>query len=440
MCEAGHVGLTMEMFFDRISRIEYPDIGTGHCHSFDEVYRQVVSRARIESAVLNRWWQLLKRYVQREDCIVFIRKYGNERPRSNQRRGFYSRCPNGFGYVYCDNKLAHYFYTMAWNGFVPDIDVFARAIRNRIMPYGPGGAREERELQAYTHGPTTRINSRGWYLPHIFSADNPHDYHPAYLQSRQLFDKGDRSQWCRHGDEEYSARNVRNFTDEERRIFVAHFLRLVNPMNYFLMPWQPWQRTVVDGRVIGKGLGEFGEFINYMRLKRHADPVLTEALNEFEDMIMCLPYQGVTDLDVLGRREVDYLFSHDNQQVQHHNRASNTSVRRNQTENAVFRSKAVRRIGGWSRKPDSKPFRIIRAYLVLRGQGEPVTLRRMEDLCSDAARHPDVYVAHFAGNWASMKCDGGNSYGRVFLQEGEVVLIDPEVAEALRPLEHRFLV
>lgn len=326
MSELVRAGLTMEEFFSKVSRVEYPDIGEGHFRSINDVYTQVVSRNRIEPAVMNDWWRLLSNYVQREDCIVFIRKYGNERPRSNQRRGFYSKCPNGFGYVYCDNKLAHYFYTMARVGFVPDIDNFARVIRNRIMPYGPGGTREERELQAYSSGPTTMINSSGWYLPHIFSADNPHDYTPEYLQSRQLFDRGVREQWCRLNGDEYYVRDVRNFSDEERQIFVAHFLRLVNPMNYFLMPWQRWQRTLVDGRIIGSGLGEFGAFIDYMRLKRRSDPAIAEAFGEFEDKIMCLPYGGEVDLDMLGRREVDYEFSHGEKEMRHHANVGNRPV------------------------------------------------------------------------------------------------------------------
>lgn len=426
---------SMEQVLQSIAQIEYPDIGSGHYHSFNDIYNNVVARNRIEPMVMDRWWGLLREYVRRDDCIVFIRRYGNERPRSNLRRGFYSRCPGGFGYVYCDNKLSHYFYTMARAGFVPTLDEFSTVIRDRIMPYGNGGSCEENELQAYRHGRATRINSRGWYLPHIFSADDPCDYLPEYAALRQLFDRGFRGQWIRHVGEDYCVRDLdRNFTDEERRIFTAHFLRLVNPMNHFLMPWQKWQRTIVDGRVIGRGIGEYKDFLAFMRLRRREE--LRDSFEEFENMIMCLPYQGVADVEELGYRVVDYAFSHNGRTGQHQLNERGTRAR---TIRVADVGKAIRKIPGWSQRVASNPYRIIRAYLLSRDENMNSRYDVISNLCSDRFNHPELFIEHFHGCWSSMKTDAGNSYGQVFLQDGNVVSLVPSVAEVLRPLEVEFL-
>lgn len=428
---------SMEQFLQSMAQIDYPDIGDGHYYRFDDVFSNVVNRNHIEHRVMNGWWSLLKEYVGRDDCIVFIRRYGNERPRSNLRRGFFTRCPSGFGYVYCDNKLSHYFYTMARAGFVPTLDEFSAIINDRIMPYGNGGTREENELQAYRHGRTTRINSSGWYLPHIFSADDPCDYLPEYTVSRQLFDRGSRDQWILHEGEDYYVRDLnRNFTDEERRIFTAHFLRLVNPMNHFLMPWQKWQRTIIDGRVIGQGLGEYKDFLAFMRLMRRAE--LRDTFEEFENMIMCLPYQGVADVTALGQRAVDYTFSHNRSRLTGQNR-QNASEVRYRTIQTADGGKAIQRIPLWSQRIRSVPYRVIRAYLLTRDENMNSRYDAILNLCSDRVNHPELFVEHFLGSWSSLKTDAGNSYGQVFLQNGNVVSLVPSVSVALRIFENNFL-
>ena len=50
-----------------------------------------------------------------------------------------------------------------------------------------------------------------------------------------------------------------------------------------------------------------------------------------------------------------------------------------------------------------------------------------------------MYVEKFRGCWASLKTDKGNSYGRMFVQNGDDVSLPPELALALEPLVSDFL-
>ncbi len=103
-----------------------------------------------------------------------------------------------------------------------------------------------------------------------------------------------------------------------------------------------------------------------------------------------------------------------------------------------FYGKAIRRIPMWALKPNQYNHKIIRAFFQAETTTGEVKLDTMESLCSDK-EHSELYVPTFKNNYAQMKIDGPQSYGKVFEDDGEQVWIWKEVEEVLRKYKDSFL-
>jgi hypothetical protein len=88
--------------------------------------------------------------------------------------------------------------------------------------------------------------------------------------------------------------------------------------------------------------------------------------------------------------------------------------------NGKFRK--LNRIRLWADRPQNSCAQILRAFLLLEKRDGSVKLAALRDYCTKTFQ-----LNGFNGKYASMKTDAGNSYGKVFLDNGEVVDIWPEV-------------
>lgn len=79
------------------------------------------------------------------------------------------------------------------------------------------------------------------------------------------------------------------------------------------------------------------------------------------------------------------------------------------------------RIELWAGKPQQDNHRIIRAFLDLAQTGE-VYISVLREYCER-----ELGMTGFDGKYASLKTDAGNSYGKVFLDDGDVVSMWPVV-------------
>lgn len=124
-------------------------------------------------------------------------------------------------------------------------------------------------------------------------------------------------------------------------------------------------------------------------------------------------------------------------------RAEEVSNGTSRAESSTKQSKAIERLPLWAKRNEDNPYRIIRAFLKLGNVSGDInsirSLDKIRRLCSNKALHPDMYVEKFRGCWASLKTDKGNSYGRMFVQNGDDVSLPPELALALEPLVSDFL-
>jgi len=81
----------------------------------------------------------------------------------------------------------------------------------------------------------------------------------------------------------------------------------------------------------------------------------------------------------------------------------------------------LHRVETWAARPTQDNHRIIRAFLELEKSGE-VTREALRARCET-----DLGMANFAGKYASLKTDAGNSYGKVFFEQDGCVRMWPVV-------------
>jgi len=257
--------MTITQFFSNISKSYCPVLpaGVNASSSAVDFYSKCIVNNMPKENVVVRWHDLLKKYIDDPEAVFFIRRYASTKKdgRWDIRRGFLTVCDNT-SFAFVDNFFAHYFYSMAINDFVPDYDDFKRFILDRMIPYGYSVVSLERPHQAYKKGSQYPLNSRGWKLSHVFSA-NGNDYSFNYKrESVTLFPKGKYDDFIIQGGATYPFRKiVGNVPDDDLQKIKAHFLRVVHPINHFLTP-----KTSLQVSSYGiKDIGEFPEMISLMK-------------------------------------------------------------------------------------------------------------------------------------------------------------------------------
>jgi hypothetical protein len=270
--------MKLEYFLDNINDFNVPKLPDGKANSVNELYGSLIENSLPKIETIENWHGLLLKYIQQEDAIFFIRRYASA---SNKdwnliRRGFLTEYSSGLKYVFCDNFFAHYFYLMALHNFTPTFDDFVEHIKSRKFPYGFMKTSEEEPFQAFPKGKTVSINTAGWKLAHLYSV-NQNDYNFDYKKiSMELFPRGNQNDWRNNNGNDYPSRFIEKAnTNELRKISIAHFLRLVHPINYFLVP-----KTTLSNL----NIGESPELISFMREKAYSR--YKNILTEYENIIL----------------------------------------------------------------------------------------------------------------------------------------------------------
>lgn len=270
--------MKLEYFFDNINEFKVPKLPHGKANSINELFESLIENSLPKKETIENWHGLLLKYIQKEDAIFFIRRYASA-PNKNWnliRRGFLTEYSSGLKYVFCDNFFAHYFYLMALHNYTPTFDNFIEHIKSRKFPYGFMKTSEEEPFQAFPKGKTVNINTAGWKLAHLYSV-NQNDYNFDYKKiSKELFPRGNQNDWKKHHGNDFPSRFIeKTNTNELRNIAIAHFLRLVHPINYFLVP---------KTNLSNLDIGESTELISFMREKAFSR--YKNILTEYENLIM----------------------------------------------------------------------------------------------------------------------------------------------------------
>lgn len=306
-------------YLDNINKINIPKLQDGEEESIDGFFYNCIKEHLPSKETIYAWDELLNKYITEDKIILFIRKYASDPKKNwnNIRRGFYTKYNNNFGYVYCDNFFAHYFYLMAIKGYIPEYNDFYQTIMDRKFPYGFMETSEEIPFRAFLKGKTVGINKSGWKLAHIFSV-NGNVYNFNYKQeSKNLFPIGEQKDWVKHSSSDYPYKKIDSEIGIiERDRMKAHFLRLVHPLNYFLVPMHE-----ID--CVNSNIGEYPELIQYVYLynriyypdifERYEKNIMSDeryrkdTMSEKEDLLKCLEQIGKIKINI------KYGFAHKKQ-------------------------------------------------------------------------------------------------------------------------------
>lgn len=262
---------------------------TGIAKDFDELWNNLIEPNMPKEDVVIRWHELLKQYINKVDAIFFIRAFGS--PSGNSpllRRGFLNTTDQGYSSAFVDNGFTSYFYSMARDGYVPSLSEFETCIRDRSFPCGCFQTSEEQKRAAYLRGKNPGISGKGYKIAHIYSAGKDFNKKSPFSSvsdlCNKIFPRGVNTEWDNINTDIYGNFNYRqvdilsNEANEVRSFLVAHFMRMVHPINYFLVPNKANRHDEMtgilktniiwyDNGVEKDEIGEDKDLINYVNSK-----------------------------------------------------------------------------------------------------------------------------------------------------------------------------
>lgn len=258
----------------------------GLAENATDFFNQIIKWQFQHKATIQAIHKALLEYVKRPDAVFAIRLYGSA-PEGQYvllRRGFLSEYQDGLKTLFCDNTFAMPFAALKLHDKCYTASDLVEHLNQSNVVCGFGSTTKERELAYYRCNSYSHINlnDSGWYLAHIL----PVGYNFAGKQRlTKVFPNPKRAEW--ELDPAHIRRVDRSFTENEYAVLVAHFLRLVHPLNSFVIPKQDY--VAYDG----KNLGEEQELINIVQ-----DYVKAEFPKEYAELqtLMQIPEQEkVTD-------------------------------------------------------------------------------------------------------------------------------------------------
>ena len=196
---------------------------------------------KITKAIIG-WHELLSWYAKQDGAVLLSRLYESEGTSGNwdNRRNSLTLSDN-YNYAFCSNHFARVIMTMALNGFVPDKkDFWDMMVTNRAFYLSSlfGLTPVEKRIAAYCQKAyTPKFYTPGWYLAHIISVkDMPYQGH-CDIDVKNIFKLGNESEWSIDSVLGCMVRkNNDSLNPREKKVAIAHFLRCLDPINYFLVP------------------------------------------------------------------------------------------------------------------------------------------------------------------------------------------------------------
>lgn len=232
-------------------------------------------RSDIITEAIIGWHELLSWYVKQDGAVLLSRLYESEGSSGNwdNRRNSLTISKN-YNYAFCSNHFARVIMTMALNGFVPDKkDFWDMMVTDRSFYLSSlfGLTPVEKQIAAYNQKAyNARFYTPGWYLAHIISVkDMPYKEH-CDIDVKNIFKLGNKSEWSEDSILGCIVRKNNDSIDlREKEVAVAHFLRCLDPINYFLVPNN---NNVIYKKINpddGSPLGENKFVVQYMMIKAY---------------------------------------------------------------------------------------------------------------------------------------------------------------------------
>ena len=232
-----------------------------------------------------KWHDLLVKYINDPTSKTFlVRKYESRKDNGkwDNRRGAIVRFSDGFEVVYASNFLAHEIFMMAYSNFVPDYEDFKNSIENRTLPI-TSGTKVEKDIRSYLVSSNKTIDC---YFAHIMDVNGEYlrnDPNKTYAalsidEIDTMYPSGTAENWISSSDKIYHMGYQLDL--ESKNLIKAHFLRFLDPMNYFLTPQTKHCKHKVAN--FNKNIGEY-EYLRYYIQELYANE-FKEKYSEFSQL------------------------------------------------------------------------------------------------------------------------------------------------------------
>lgn len=266
------------------------------------------------------WHKMFMEYVDLPDAIYWVRYYESGSKKSGKydtRRACYTKF-NNIEYVFVSNFDVHEIFNMIAHGVHPDVNEFKELMRNFEFPmhYDTSGSCTENAICAYEKNRGSVrggvLTEKNWYLAHIYgikeeflkiNGDNQLKLTGA--DRERIFPLGKPSDW-EPNEKGIKQRTIdKNLSSDDIAIVKAHFLRFVDPLNYFLVPGMKYEiNSIYAG--LQTSIGEYECLTGYVS-QQYQNIFGLKVMEEFRSKALIPPaekeYTGEEIINIAYRAE-----------------------------------------------------------------------------------------------------------------------------------------
>lgn len=299
------------------------------------------------------WHDMFLEYLNLPDAIYWIRYYESGSKingRWTNRRACYTEFKDGFSYVFVSNFDVHEIFNMIYQGVIPNAQEFLNLMKTfkYQLHYDSGKSCEESDICAYQnigspHGGVLTENH--WYLAHINAIKSGYRRINGSVQvlSKQevnrIFPQGIISDWKKDPVDGIMKRKLNYcLSQEEKDLVKAHFLRFVDPLNYYLIPGVYYEINSIYGNK-KKSIGDYDN-LNYYVSHQYELEYGNKAVMDFRDKALIdLPCNNVQNL---GKEVINIKYGSVLKTKNSHKSASNSTRTKVKTSSSINKIKIVK--------------------------------------------------------------------------------------------------
>ena len=288
--------------------IAYPiKMADGSAKSLSELYDNCIEEHLRFQANAIAWHEMFMRYIALPDAVFWVRRYESSSKKQKAlhggrwptRRACKTEYTDGFSYVFVSNFDAHEIFNMVRLGVTPNEYEFRDLMKNHQFPlhYDSGKSCEESDIASYPKLGSTRagvLTVNHWYLAHILGVNEDSDYN-CPVDFEQLCPRGQLSDWQAHNG--FMVRRItdRMLSSHEKELIKAHFIRFVDPLNYYVIPGKNYQNNH-GYHFENNQIGEYAALNDYVSQRfAHCNMYGQTVIEEFRKCVLANPLKTAGD-------------------------------------------------------------------------------------------------------------------------------------------------
>ncbi len=241
---------------DKINTIDNPKVTSfseGYSKDIQTFYNEFINPRLPNQEIVSKWNILLQEYADLPDAIYPVRAFYKsddnfiETEKGDElRRGFLTKFVNAdFSLFFTDKYFVDYIEKMLLDNYCPSLNEFYELMISRKFParFSISNELEKKKAAYKIDAKNPGLNKAGYTIAHIVDTGKYYSY-PESSSLKKLVDlfdfgRGKYSDWEETSDS-YGKLYLRLMNAKNpvktKEILKSHFLRLTNPMNYFLTP------------------------------------------------------------------------------------------------------------------------------------------------------------------------------------------------------------